>query len=373
MLMAFIDTNIFFNNWYLRNPNFSVLANYLENNRATMLLSEVVQKEVEAKFEEEREKVMKRLTVDLRRATDFQHEPVLLEMPALDADFNFLKVLEGCFKNVDMISVEAVSCGELVPRAINATRPFREGEKGFRDTLIWMSLLAYLKKLGQRNLRLLLVTANSYDFFDKSPAGAVLHSDLQKDLHEHGLKIDIVPYTSVRSLIEQEIDLGLHDFSHEQFKEDHGDEMENLAANAAEAFLSDLPLGDLRVLLEGAGVPDVLVQHIRSFTVLDHEGAEDPEVTSFEKLKDKTIYIGYTFNLLTVSFMVVVDANDYFNHQKEYEDYFINPHVDGSSVNLEVLRRCDFEGGVSYSQETAKFTSVTIDRVSLRYQGRYKW
>lgn len=373
MLMAFIDTNIFFNNWYLRSPNFSVLANYLGNSGATMLLSEVVQQEVEAKFKAEREKLLKSLAVDLRRVADFQHEPVSLETPALDGDFNFLKVVERRFENVDVIAVDAVTCRDLVPRAINATRPFREGEKGFRDTLIWMSLLAYLKKLSQRNLRLLLVTANSNDFFDKSPDGAVLHSDLRKDLMEHGLKVDIVPYTSVKSLIEQEVDLGLHSFSHEQFKEDHGDEMEDLAANAAEAFLSDLPLGDLQVLLEDAGVPAVLVRPIRSFTVLDLEGTEDPEVTSFEKLKDETIYIGYTFNLLTVSFTVVVDANDYFNHQKEYDDYFINPSVDGGSVSLEVLRRCDFEGGLSYRQETSEFTSVTIDSASLRYQGRYKW
>lgn len=373
MLMAFIDTNIFFNNWYLRSPNFSLLANYLGNSGATMLLSDVVQQEVEAKFRAEREKLMKSLAVDLRRVADFQHEPVILETPALDEDFNFLTVVEHRFENVDVIAVDAVSCRELVPRAINATRPFREGEKGFRDTLIWLSLLAYLKKIGQSNLRLLLVTANSSDFFEKSSAGAVLHSDLRKDLIEHGLEVDIVSYTSVKSLIEQEIDLGLHSFSHEHFKEAHGDEMEDLAAKAAEAFLSDLPLVDLQLLLEDAGVPAVLVHPIRSFTVIDREGVEDPEVTSFEKLKDETIYIGYTFNLLTVSFIVVVDANDYFSHQKYYEDYFINPYVDGGSVSLELLRRCDFEGGLSYRQETAEFTSVTIDRASPRYQGRYNW
>lgn len=373
MLMAFLDTNIFFNNWYLRSPNFSVLANYLGNSGATLLLSEVVQQEVEAKFSAEREKLLRTLAVELRRVADFQYEPVSIKTPALDGDFNFLKVVERRFENVDVIAVDVVSTRELVPRAINATRPFREGEKGFRDTLIWMSLLAYLKKFGQRNLKLLLVTANSNDFFEKSPEGVMLHSDLRKDLVEHGLKVDIVPYTSVKGLIDKEVDLGLHSFSHEQFKEAHGDEMEDLAGDAAEAFLSDLPLGDLQVMLEDAGVPAVLVRPIRSFTVIDHEGTEDPEVTSFEKLKDETIYIGYTFNLLTVVFTVVVDANDYFNHQKEYDAYFINRSVSGNSVSLEVLRRCDFESGLSYSHETSEFTSVTIDHASLRYQDKYTW
>lgn len=373
MLIAFLDTNIFFNNWYLRSPNFSVLANYLGNSGATVLLSEVVQQEVEAKFSAERKKLLKSLADELRRVADFQHEPVPLETPKLDGDFNFLKVVEHRFENVDVIAVDAVSPRELVPRAINATRPFREGEKGFRDTLIWMSLLAYLKKLGQRNLKLLLITANSNDFFEKTPDGAVLHSDLRQDLMEHGLTVNIVPYTSVKALIAQEVDLGLHSFSHEQFREAHGDEMEELAGDAAEAFLSDLPLGDLQVMLEDAGIPAALVRPIRSFTVLDLEGTEDPEVTSFEKLKDETIYIGYTFNLLTVAFTVVVDANDYLNHQKEYDAYFINPSVSGSSVSLEVFRRCDFEGGLSYSQETSEFTSATIDHASLRSRGRYSW
>lgn len=373
MLMAFLDTNIFFNNWYLRSPNFSVLANYLGNSGATLLLSEVVRQEVEAKFNSEREKLLKNLAGELRRVADFQHQPMSVEPPALDGDFNFLKVVERRFENVEVIAVDVVSPRDLVPRAIKATRPFREGEKGFRDTLIWMSLLAYLKKFGQRNLKLLLVTANSNDFFEKSSEGAVLHSDLRKDLLELGLKVDIVPYTSVKGLIDQEVDLGLHSFSHEQFKEAHGDEMEHLAGDAAEAFLSALPLSELQVMLESAGVPAELVRPIRSFTVIDFEGTEDPEVTSFEKLKDETIYIGYTFNLLTVVFTVVVDANDYFAHQKEYDAYFINPSVSGSSVSLEVLRRCDFEGGLSYSHETSQFISVTIDNASLRHQGRYTW
>ncbi len=373
MLMAFIDTNIFFNNWYLRNPNFSVLAYYLENTEATLLLSDVVRYEVEAKFRTEREKLERAIEDNIRRAADFQHKPVDLEAPVLRDEYNFLEVVSHRFESVRLIPTDPVSSSDLVPRAISATRPFREGEKGFRDTLIWMSLLAYLKNHGHGNFKLLFVTANTNDFFEKASNGTALHPDLQKDLVAHGLTVEIVPYPSVKSLIEKEVDLGLHSFSHEQFKEAHGDEMEELAARAAEAFLKDLPLRDLQALLEEAGIPAMLVRPIRSFAVHDLEGAEDPEVTSFEKMKDETIYIGYTFNLLTVAFTVVVDAIDYLSNERAYEEYFINPNIDGNSVSLEALRRCDFEGGLSYRQDTSEFTSVTIDNASLRYQGKYAW
>lgn len=373
MLMVFIDTSIFFNNWYLRSPNFAVLANYLGNTGATLLLPDVVQYEVEAKFVAERERLARALSDDLRRAADYQNKPVAIAAPSLSDEYNFFDVVAQRFENVKAISTDSISVRDLVPRAISAKRPFREGEKGFRDTLIWMSILAHLKDGGHSNMKLMFVTANSNDFFERSSADAALHPDLRNDLAEYQLTVDIVPYPSVKSLIAAEIDLGLHSFSHEQFKEDHGGEMEELAGRAAEAFLSDLPVDELKEMLVEAGVPAVLARPIRSFTVLDIEGTEDPDVTSFEKLKDETIYIGYTFNLLTVVFTVVVDAHDYFNNEKEYENYFINSVVSGNSVSLELLRRCDFEGGLSYRQEASEFTSVDIDYASLRYQDKYEW
>lgn len=128
MLMIFIDSNIFFNNWYLRNANFAVLANYLSNEGASLLLSEVVRQEVEAKFNAERDTLQKSLMKDLRRVEDFQQPPRPIVSPPFDDAFNFIEVVNDRFDSVELVGLDDVSNRDLVPRAINAKRPFRDGD-----------------------------------------------------------------------------------------------------------------------------------------------------------------------------------------------------------------------------------------------------
>lgn len=373
MLMIFIDSNIFFNNWYLRNANFAVLANYLSNEGGVLLVSDVVRQEVEAKFNLERDTLQKSLTKDLRRVADFQQEAVPFVSPSFGGTLDFIRVLNGRFDSVELIGLDDVSNRDLVPRAISARRPFRDGEKGYRDSVIWLSLILHLKKMRAHSLKLVFINANSHDFFDKATSGVSLHPHLKDDLSEHDVRVEIVPYTSLKDFIGSEIDLGLHSVKHEQFEDEHADEMEELASRAAERYLQDMSLSEMQDFVDAGGVPRSLARQIRSFSVEDNEGVEDPSVTSLSGLKDGSLYIGYSFNLLTVLYTVVVDLDDYLAHREEFEEYFLNMTIEDRSVTLELYRRCDFEASLAYRQDLTEFTSVSIDSASLRSQSKYRW
>ena len=90
-------------------------------------------------------------------------------------------------------------------------------------------------------------------------------------------------------------------------------------------------------------------------------------------LNDGSLYINYSFNLLTVLYNVVVDLDDYLANREEFEEYFLNMTIADRSVSLQLYRRCDFEAGLAYSQDVGEFTSVSIDGAALRQQSKYRW
>lgn len=63
---------------------------------------------------------------------------------------------------------------QLLKRSITRTKPFNKGDKGFRDTLIWLGVVELVRKFH----RVSFISANTTDYAD----GARLHDDLEADL-----------------------------------------------------------------------------------------------------------------------------------------------------------------------------------------------
>lgn len=57
---------------------------------------------------------------------------------------------------------------EIVERSISRKKPFSAGDRGFRDTMVWLSTLALISE----NSRVSFVTANTQDFFEAGSANA---------------------------------------------------------------------------------------------------------------------------------------------------------------------------------------------------------
>lgn len=75
-----------------------------------------------------------------------------------------------------------VAHSELVARALERRRPFTEGERGYRDALIWYSALECAS-----SERVVLLTANTKDFAKETDNQIELADDLIADLVSRGL------------------------------------------------------------------------------------------------------------------------------------------------------------------------------------------
>lgn len=365
-MLIFIDTNVFFNHWHLRAPLFDLLANYVSNERATVLVSEVVCEEMNAKFRSERTSAEKELAKALRRATDFQFDPKTIVAPALDEEYDFRVILAARFENLKIVSFDTVPHSLLVPRAISAIRPFRDNEKGYRDSLMWLSLLEYLRTKHSNRGELVFINANSHDFFRTDSTELKLHPDLEVDLSKGGFDGILRPFNSLKDFADAKIDKVLHSIKHEEFEERFGDEMERLAADEAIDYLQKMSLPATQEFLEEAELPRRCARAIRSFEVEDFEGVEDPEVLSLSPLMGGSLYVRYRFNLLTVIFTVEVSTEDYLGNLDEFDEEFINVDVQDRLVQMQMCRRIDFDASISFEPKSEEFISVSIDRAVPR-------
>jgi rRNA-processing protein FCF1 len=365
-MLIFIDTNIFFNHWYLKAPLFELLANYVSNEHATVLVSEVVCEEVNAKFQSERAAAANELTKAVRRVTAFQSDPKPAVAPALDEVYDFRAVLKARFENLTVVPCDTVPHSLLVPRAISSVRPFRENEKGYRDSLMWLSLLEHLKAEHSNRGELVFINANSNDFFRIDPAGLKLHADLEADLSKAGLSENFRLFTSLKDFVDSEIDKVLHSIRHEEFEERLGSEMEDLAADAAIEYLQQMPLPVAQSFLEDGELPRRCARAIRKFTVEDFEGVEDPKVLFLSTLSDGSLYVQYRFHLLTVMYTVEVSTEDYLASADEFNEEFINMDVQERLVQMQTFRSIDFDASLAFEPSSNEFKSVSIDRAVAR-------
>lgn len=72
-----------------------------------------------------------------------------------------------------------VNMEDILKRSIKRIKLFNKGDKGFRDTILWLSVIELVKKYQKVSF----VSENINDFADKSSFS--LHVELEKELQEH--------------------------------------------------------------------------------------------------------------------------------------------------------------------------------------------
>lgn len=76
---------------------------------------------------------------------------------------------------------------EIVNRAINRLKPFKDEDKGFRDSIIWLTALDYCQKSHEKQV--IFISNNPKDFGDiQNPSE--LHQNLKDECEKLGIKIN---------------------------------------------------------------------------------------------------------------------------------------------------------------------------------------
>lgn len=192
MIKLVLDTNqIVEKDWRLRSAAIRLVEKAIELGLVSIVVPEIVVEETRNKFRQRLEAHIKSAQNNNAKVGKLLDSEIDVAIPKIDDEckkygeyldqrLQELKASRPTYANIDH--------EWLVSKAFGPHRPFREGDRGYRDALIWHSVL---HDIASPDHQTYFVSDNKKDFGDQEGG---LHPDLVADLNDAGLQ-EHVTYT----------------------------------------------------------------------------------------------------------------------------------------------------------------------------------
>jgi hypothetical protein len=355
-MIIYLDTNIFYKNWYFDNPHFKYLFNFINNEGHTLLISKLVIQEIE----NIRNREIKSTLEDINKCMEFLNKRLLHNVKFDDSaiinqkyDFKELVKKFIDYSNITILDYSDVEQEEVVEKALYLKKPFQEEEKGYRDTMIWLSLLAFVKTNNIEE-EVIFISSNKNDFFEKKKKSVTFHSDLLEDINKKQITAQITPYETLFSFVKSTIDEGLHSFDHtnpdfEHYLEILGEEYLGTFDYRGEMFNFK------------SGVFTIKFSQILNVHVDMFEGMEDPEVLGAKKLNEESVYVNFKYNLRRVTLTLEILKEEYFKYKDEILNNFYNVEFQEETVLISTVIRPYFDVSFIYNPLQEEVNDYSVD------------
>lgn len=214
-----IDTNIIHLDFKLKNARIVSLCNTADILGHKVYIPEVVIDEVVKQYNEIAKDQINSFNKALKKLSNLSISPIT--QAPIDAR-NFI----GNYRNILVSRIEQLGISiipypktehkVMVARELWGKKPFKDSTKGYRDALIWDSVMEHAQK-NAPNCGIIFLTENSKDFADKDKKG--LHADLIDDCIFRGIQsTSIRLVTDVYNFINKEI-IGISTELHNKLKQ----------------------------------------------------------------------------------------------------------------------------------------------------------
>lgn len=198
-----LDANILCRDFRFTGTQFREFLDAIARTGDTLVVPRLVVDEVKAKFREELREAARKIAKGLKRVRQMTEPPIesplnqpLIEKLGEEYDGN-LETRLGAASAV-IVAYPQVGHAALAQRAMQKRRPFREGDTGYRDALIWEIVK---QEAADSEETVLLVTADG-DFSD----GTQLHPELVEDLRSENMAPEHVHlYRSLDDLLREDL------------------------------------------------------------------------------------------------------------------------------------------------------------------------
>jgi UDP-N-acetylglucosamine transferase subunit ALG13 len=208
------------------------------------------------------------------RDLGFENTPDL-QSTASQADAlaaSYRSQIEGRLQNVGalVLPIPGVSHSDILDRDSEVRKPFRQSGKGYRDALIWETILEYSERCDEDST-IYFVTDNTSDFC--APGDASLALGLKNEFAVRRLPVSIVRVSSVNKLIKSTLR------SHFDQRDGHDEEMEEAVAEPTLPDVIADAIGGASERLIGEAVADMNDAERRRIGALLFDDVTPPEAT----------------------------------------------------------------------------------------------
>jgi len=400
----FIDSNQFISDFLLKGAPFRYLLHFLSNSGNTLLLSRLVIEEVENKYATEAQKAQAEFLKNRQRLNQLGLDVgAIAGHVSLPPAFKLEELIRNHLDFIDIIEYAEVPHAEVVQRALARRKPFdAEGDVGYRDCLLWLSLMQYLSLgAGGDGEEVIFISNNWRDFYKASTekqnkiavngkaklggelrqleaascaagdtlavptgkAGVQFHSDLVHDLKK--LKQKVLPFESVAAFVDSTIDKREHVINYEKKFE------------LFEEFIEESGLNVLKQLEGRNGA--VVLQWVFSqptasaLTILrsdaeTFEGIEDFDIYIAEEV-GQNIYVSCGYDLRIVNVTLIVPRIQYEAHRYDIEaasHVWDTTILEDETVEIHLSLRCYFQASFSFDPKAESCEGFSLQTFSVR-------
>ena len=147
-----IDTNIFYNNWFLDSLNFKLLKSFLHKTNASLFVPKIVFEEVINKYKEGLKKCVAEYHKILKNLNRYLFFVKTLEIETIEIEtisHEYSKFLQNKLKdfNVKIINYKDIPHEDIVQRELQRKAPYE-----YRDILIWETILRKVISLDDKTI-----------------------------------------------------------------------------------------------------------------------------------------------------------------------------------------------------------------------------
>lgn len=355
-----LDSNIYCADFFVKSAPLNYLIHFLNNEGHTLVIPRVVIEEVAnvrtRKVKEELETLRKSMT-NVRRMSQVSIHDMPSEM--LSEQYDLAAMMKAKVEDVEIAEYSTVEHKSIFRRALEVKRPFRPNEKGYRDTLLWLSLLDHLRAKGTES-EVVFINANKGDFYADGTSIA-FHDDLLADLKSLS-HVLIRPFLSVTEFVEAEIDKVEHAIDRRKAEPIFEEYLEQQALQYFES-------GDTKflALLENKVLPRTgVISSAVSVKAELMEGIEDYEITTRSDLGNGEFYVACEHDLRILVLEISIPSSIYLLHKPEIDSssYIYETEEDGRNVVLKMATRAYLSTSFTFN-----LNSETCDGYSVSLHG----
>jgi hypothetical protein len=186
-----LDSTVFWDDPNLKSEAWALLREYIRRSGARVLIPAIVRDEVEAKFAERLKKDQDR--IDSAFGSIARLTEAAVKLPEIDSAIQSERYNLRLDSRLSTLNARALpypptTHEAIVERQLKGLRPFHQKGTGYRDALIWYSLLEELKKESRDCV---VITNNTVDFSLDKDDFETPHGDFQTDLDSSGIKAKV--------------------------------------------------------------------------------------------------------------------------------------------------------------------------------------
>ncbi|MBR9800853.1 DUF4935 domain-containing protein [bacterium] len=205
-MIVVLDTTETYQDFRLNNANFELLRTYLYRTSSTLVVPRIVFEETINHYRNELKKAAsecKRGIKKIQKMTDGSIRPVNIDLEETVQEYRTYLEEQVCQLRGEIVDYNGIDVSSIVARALARRKPFdSNGQKGFRDAVLWESVLSLLCRENENSTDIALISHNSSDF----GSDEVLASDLMHDCEAAGKSSDCVRlFHGLASFITKEV------------------------------------------------------------------------------------------------------------------------------------------------------------------------